>query len=175
MGSDRQHLALRAQAGSTGCELGVANGSLTQRFLDLAHFSEFHAVDKWDDHHSVHEYHHVKAKLKDYKELTIWRQEAKQWLKTIPDGSLGFVYIDCYAHTGQEEGSILTAAWPKLAGGGLFAGDDYDEKLWPRTSIAVNRFAESVGRSVNVYDDHLQDRNIKRSQYDNSPSWYFYK
>ena len=127
MERDRQHIALKAPAGSTGCELGVASGGLTVRFLDLGHFVEFHAVDKWDDAgHNIHEYDGVVDRLKDYEELTIWRQPAITWLEQIPDQSLGFVYIDCYAHTGQDEGSILQAAWPKLQVGGLFSGDDYD-------------------------------------------------
>ena len=168
MGSNREDIALLSQPGCAGAELGVAAGVLTCRLLDLHHFSEFHAVDRWIDHHNEQEYLRVVDKLKDYKELTIWRQEAKEWLKTIPDGSLGFVYIDCYAHTGQEDGAILEAAWPKLADGGLFSGDDYD-KCWP-TFERVNSFAESVGRSVSVWDDFPH-----HNPYDNHDSWFFHK
>ena len=174
MESDRQHIALEAPAGSTGCELGVARGGLTKRFLDLGHFSEFHAVDKWDDAHNLQEYEHVCEYLKDYEELTIWRLPATTWLKTIPDGSLGFVYIDCYAHTGQDNGEILKAAWPKLADGGLFSGDDYDKRKWPKTVSAVDRFAAEQRRNIRVYDKHLRS-NVDRSQYDNSPGWFFNK
>ena len=174
MENDRQHIALLSRPGCTGVELGVARGDLTRRFLDLGHFSEFHAVDKWNDQHSVQEYERVVEKLKDYEELTVWRAEVKQWLKTIPDGSFGFVYIDCYAHTGQDEGLILEAAWPKLAVGGLFSGDDYDKSAWPRTFERVNSFAESVGRHVSVYDDHLSN-DMDQSGFDGSPSWYFSK
>lgn len=175
MYSDRQHIALKAPQGSTGCELGVASGGLTKRFLDLGHFSEFHAVDKWDDAHNEQEYLRTVEYLKDFPEVMIWRLEAKEWLKTIPDGSLGFVYIDCYAHTGQDNGSIIKAAWPKLAIGGLFSGDDYDARKWPKTVRAVDDFAASQRRRVHVYDDHLNNRELARSQYDNSPSWYFHK
>lgn len=175
MERDRQHIALKAPAGSTGCELGVASGGLTVRFLDLGHFVEFHAVDKWDDAgHNIHEYDGVVDRLKDYEELTIWRQPAITWLEQIPDQSLGFVYIDCYAHTGQDEGSILQAAWPKLQVGGLFSGDDYDHVRWKQTVRVVNRFAKSVGRHVHVYDDHLKS-GAAGSQYDQSASWYWYK
>jgi hypothetical protein len=110
----------------------------------------------------------VKEELKDYEELTIWHMDVKEWLRTIPDGSLGFVYIDCYAHTGQEDGVILEAAWPKLADGGLFSGDDYDE-CWPTYEV-VQRFAKSVGRDVSVWDDFHH-----HNPYDNHDSWYFHK
>ena len=170
---DRQHIALKAPQGSTGCELGVASGGLTKRFLDLGHFSEFHAVDKWDDAHNEQEYLRVVKYLKGYEELTIWRLDAISWLQTIPDGSLGFIYVDCYAHTGQDDGSILEAAWPKLMPGGLFSGDDYDRKQWPRTFERVNEFGAKCGKSVSVYDEHLTNPNLKPSQYDRSPSWYF--
>lgn len=165
---NREEIALKAPRGCTGAELGVARGVLTKRILDLGHFSEFHAVDRWNDHHSILEHNHVVETLKDYKELTVWHMDVKEWLKTVPDGSLGFVYIDCYAHTGQEDGAILEAAWPKLAEGGLFSGDDYDE-CWPTYEV-VQRFAESVGRDVSVWDDFPH-----HNPYDNHDSWFFRK
>ena len=165
---NREDIALLAPKGTTGVELGVAKGALTKCILDLKHFSEFHAVDRWSDHHSILERDHVIETLKDYEELTVWHVEVKQWLKTIPDGSLGFVYIDCYAHTGQEDGAILEAAWPKLQDGGLFSGDDYDE-CWPTYEV-VQRFAESVGREVNVWNDFHHN-----NPYDNHDSWYFHR
>lgn len=169
MGINREDIALLSQPGCTGVELGVAAGGLTQRFLDLGHFSEFHAVDKWDDHHSIHEYYSVIEKLSDYKELTIWRCPVSTWLKTIPDGSLGFVYIDCYAHTGQDDGAILREAWPKLADGGLFSGDDYDGNF-PLTIRAVDGFAKSVERTVELHSG------FKRvNPYDTCDSWWMRK
>ena len=165
----REEIALLAPYGCVGAELGVANGDLTHRFLDLDHFSEFHAVDKWDDHHSIHEYHRVIERLADYEELQIWRQPASTWLSSIPDNTFGFIYIDCYAHTGQDDGAILRAAWPKLADGGVFSGDDYDT-AFPLTIRAVDRFAESVGHSVRKYTG------FRRSQpYDNHDSWFYVK
>lgn len=169
----REAIALLSPKGCAGAELGVAGGSLTKRFLDLGHFSEFHAVDKWDDAgHPKAQYDAVVEKLKDYEELTIWRTTAQQWLQTIPDGSLGFIYVDCYAHTGQDDGEILTLAWPKLAEGGLFSGDDYDRRNWPRTFQRVNEFANRVQRTINVYDNHVGH---EHGGMDKHAGWYFYK
>jgi len=167
---NREDIALFAPQGSVGCELGVASGALTCRFMDLDHFSAFHAVDKWDDHHDAKEYNATVERLKDYEELTIWRMEAAAFCTQIPDETLGFLYIDCYAHTGQDDGNILRAAWPKLAIGGIFSGDDYDGDTFPLTTRAVDEFAESVGHTVRIWSgfDH-------HGPYDNHNSWFFVK
>lgn len=175
-GVDRQHLALRAPQGSVGCELGVARGDLTERFMELEHFSHFHAVDRWsDDAHPEQEYNEVVERLQHHDQLSIHRADVIEWLNQQPDESLGFIYIDCYAHTGQDDGSILHAAWPKLAKGGLFSGDDYNKYRWPKTYEAVNRFAAHVGCPVEVSADHLITSGLLRNAYDGSPSWYFFK
>ncbi len=51
-----------------------------------------------------------------------------------------FIYIDGYAHTGQDNGTILKDWWPKLKSGGMFAGHDYC-KQFPKTIEEVNKFA----------------------------------
>lgn len=177
-GIGRQHLALKAKEGGVGCELGVAGGDLTQRIMELDHFSTFHAVDKWDDEfHTVEEYKLAKEKLKGYDKVQVHRADAIKWLEQQPDASLDFVYIDCYAHTGQDDGSIIEAAWPKMVPGGLFSGDDYNEYLYPETYHVVKRFAAEVGREINIFDDHLGAlvNRFGDDMYDVSPSWYFYK
>jgi hypothetical protein len=170
---DRQHLALMAPEGSIGAELGVAKGRLTLRIMQLNHFGAFHAVDKWNDHHNEAEYEGVVDLLAGFEKLDIHRMGAKEWLDTVPDSSLGFVYIDCYANNGQENGSILEAAWPKVIEGGLFAGDDYDVNY--QTNVrAVDAFAAEVDRKVCIYDDHIKN-GLTKSVFDRSKSWYFRK
>lgn len=169
----REEVALLAPKGSIGAELGVDTGQLTRRFANLGHFSTFNAVDKWDDHaHSIHQYEVVKRRLSDYEGVHVWRMTAQKWLEKIPDGTLGFIYIDCYAHTGQDDGSVLEAAWPKLVTGGVFSGDDYDKKFWPKTYSAVNKFANSVNRVVNVRDGHIAKAMVHM---DRHPTWWFRK
>lgn len=166
-----------APEGSIGAEIGVATGQLTQRFMELRHFSSFHAVDKWDDHHDMQEYESAVRLLEPYEsKLVIHRMEAKEWLSQIDDGILGFIYIDCYAKNGQEKGAILDAAWPKLAEGGLFAGDDYETR-YPVTVESVDRFAADHDKKVNVYDRHLNKLMAGecKSVWDRSQSWYIRK
>ena len=173
----REHIALMSPKGCVGVELGVALGTLADRFMRLNHFEAFHAVDKWDDDHDPNEYRDTVELLKKYDKCTVHRMEAKAWLETIEDGSLGFIYIDCYATTGQEDGAILTAAWPKLSYDGLFAGDDYLLAKYPRTVAAVDKFAKKHGIEVSVYDRHLDPlySQLPYPAYDRFPSWYLRK
>lgn len=169
----REEVALLSPKGSIGVELGVDTGQLSRRFIELGRFSHFHCVDKWDDHaHSEHQYAVVKERLSIYPEVSVWRCTAQKWLKTIPDESLGFIYIDCYAHTGQDGGSVLSAAWPKLQVGGIFSGDDYDRRMWPKTYSVVNKFAYEVGREINVRDEFCKSAKVRM---DRHPTWWWRK
>jgi hypothetical protein len=169
----RHEVALLAPKGCIGGEFGVDTGQLSERFLNLNHFSSFHCVDKWDDFaHSREQFLAVSKKLMKYPEARIWRMSAQEFASLIPDKMFGFIYIDCYAHTGQDGGEVLEALWPKLQDGGLFSGDDYDEHNWPKTYDAVNKFAEKYGRKIAVRDEFVIDANLKM---DGHPTWYFYK
>jgi len=75
---------------------------------------------------------------------------------------LDFVYVDGYAHTGQEGGRTLDQWWAKVRPGGIMAGHDYHEQ-WPLTVQAVNQFAARIGLAVHLTHE------------DEFPSWYFFK
>ena len=169
----RENVALLSPEGCVGVEVGVDTGALSRRFLDLDHFSIFHSVDKWDDHaHSEFQYHAVCRILNLYEESKVWRMTAQDFATTIPNESLGFIYIDCYAHTGQDDGGVLRSMWPKLQVGGVFAGDDYDEAKWPKTFSVVNDFAEKVDRQINIRDEFIAEST--RPQ-DSHATWWFRK
>ena len=169
----RHEIALLADWDCVGVEVGVDTGQLSERFLKLDHFSSFHSVDKWDDHaHSEKQYWAVAEKLMKYQRSHLWRMTAEKFASLCPDEMFGFVYIDCYAHTGQDGGAVLRAFWPKLKPGGIFSGDDYERRLWPKTFDAVNIFAASVGRDVSIYAEHVSTARIGQ---DKHPSWWFRK
>lgn len=171
--STRHRLALMAPEGSIGCECGVDTGQLSERFIQLNHFESFHCVDIWGDAaHPEPQYWAVCQKLMKYPEARIWRMTAQKFSELVPKEFFGFIYMDCYAHTGQDAGGVLEDMWECLQPGGLFAGDDYDEKQWPINFETVNKFAEKVGRKVEVFDEHLTQ---ERPVYDTYASWYFHK
>jgi hypothetical protein len=170
-GSTRHEIALLSPEGCIGAEIGVDTGQLSERFLKLDHFSSFHSVDKWDDReHSERQYWAVTEKLMSYPRSRVWRMTAQRWAKLVPDQMFGFIYIDCYAHTGQDKGEVLRELWPKLADGGIFSGDDYDQRVWPRTYQRVNEFAQRVGRECNVNDHFGGELRV-----DGHPSWWMRK
>lgn len=174
-GSNNRHeIALLAAKDSIGGEFGVDTGQLSARFLNLGHFSSFHCVDKWDDQaHPRDQYLAVCQKLMKYQEARIWRMTAQEFARLNQSVKFGFIYIDCYAHTGQNDGEVLDVLWPLLEDGGIFAGDDYDERAWPHTFGAVNRFAAaSVGRIVNIRDEHVAAASLPM---DKHPSWWIRK
>ena len=171
--SKRHEIALLAPRGSIGCEIGVDTGQLSERFLQLDHFSSLHSVDKWDDHaHSEKQYWAVTQKLMQYPKSRVWRMTAQQFARLTPDNMFGFIYIDCYAHTGQDGGEVLAALWPKLKDGGVFSGDDYDSKAWPLTVKAVDKFAASVNADINISSEFITDARVPM---DGHPSWWFFK
>ena len=172
--SSRHEIALLAPDGCVALEAGVDTGQFSERLWKTGRFSSLDAVDKWDDHaHSNDQYLAVCQKLMPYQEIRLWRMTAQHFSTMNPTEKYGFIYMDCYAHTGQDSGGVLDALWPLLAEGGIFAGDDYDSKQWPHTFAAANIFAESVGRTVHVFDQHCNDN--PRPVYDTYPSWWIRK
>lgn len=86
-------------------------------------------------------------------------------LDLFDDNYFDFVYIDGYAHTGEEGGKTLADSLPKVKIGGVIAGDDYHEK-WPLVKAAVNRFIDDTGFELMLTQTVEDD--VKFSNY---PSW----
>lgn len=86
------------------------------------------------------------------KRSMIVRDEFAIAVSRFPDGYFSLVYIDGYAHTGQQGGKTLADWWPKVASGGIFAGHDYSPR-YPLTVAAVKAFAARHHLAINVTDD----------------------
>jgi len=174
--SCRHEIALLAPKGCVGVECGVDTGQFSERLWNTGQFSAFHSVDKWDDiAHPETQYWAACEKLIPYEGIRVWHMTAQQFAKIAGYANLkfGFIYMDCYAHTGQDSGGVLEAMWPLLEDGGVFAGDDYDEKQWPDNYRLANEFAERVGKAIYQFDEHLGDSD--RPKYDTYPSWIIHK
>lgn len=169
----REEIALLAPKGCMGVELGVDTGQFSKRILDLDHLGILHSVDKWDDHgHSRFQYLAVSKLLLKYEKSKLWHMTAQEFSTLLPDASLGFIYIDCYAHTGQDDGAVLDCLWPKLKDGGIFSGDDYDEAIWPKTFAAVNRFADKHSFILHIRSDFIGKSVTRQDQH---PTWWIRK
>ena len=90
-------------------------------------------------------------------------------LDLFEDETFDFIYVDGYAHTGENEGQTLHDWWPKLKRGGMFTGDDYHED-WPKVVYHVNEFCRIKELNINIYDYKYKDE-----IYSKYPSWYVFK
>lgn len=131
---NRNELAARFFTG-TGVELGVAKGAFSRV---IAHYaSRLWAIDRWSDHHGLAEYKGTADRL--FGKCIPLRMTFDEAAPLFDDESLDFVYVDGYAHTGQDGGKTMDQWMPKLKPGGIMAGHDYHPK-WPKTQAAVDEF-----------------------------------
>ena len=84
-----------------------------------------------------------------------------EFVSDFSDKFFDFIYIDGFAHTGQEKGQTIRDWLPKIKPNGLICGHDYCDK-YPRTKHYVNLIAEENNFNVNVIGLN-----------DGHPSWYY--
>ncbi|MEL6608114.1 MAG: class I SAM-dependent methyltransferase [Pseudomonadota bacterium] len=147
--------------GLKGIELGVASGDFSRRLMDTELFSEFYGVDLYGDHHNTRQYLRALKRVGLGRGYQLLRCTFKDALALFPREYFDFVYVDGYAHTGEEEGRTFFQWYNKVKVGGMIAGHDYDEQ-WPLVRRAVNAFADEAGltimRTAPTKDQGPQDR-----------------
>lgn len=152
-----------------GIELGVAAGSFSKRMVDSGRFMRFWGVDSYSDSHDTGQYKTALAHIGIESPYTLLRMTFAQALDVFPDGFFDFIYIDGYAHTGEEGGRTMIDWYAKLRVGGIMAGDDYHAEKWPLVVWGVNHFVRQVGAPLHVTQNVLADA------YNQFPSWFFVK
>ena len=145
-------------------ELGVAAGAYSEIILRESKCDFLCSIDRYSDHHDIKEYAHAAKRLAMVGQgrCFLLRMTFEEALPLIADGSRDAIYIDGYAHTGQEGGQTLEDWWPKLRIGGIFAGHDY-HPAWPLTVKVVDEFAAKHGFQFKLTGED------QPGQY---PSWY---
>jgi len=168
----REDIVRLAGNNPVGIELGVAEGYFSNRVLASIPVYRWYCVDAWagDRGHNDAQYEKTKELLSKYKNVDILRMRFDEALGLFEDNFFDFIYIDGYAHTGQEDGKTLEDWWPKLKTGGIYSGDDYSPHKWPKNVDSINNFAKSVDKRVVVYE--FENKNNPWSRY---PSWYIRK
>lgn len=151
-----------------GIELGVAQGEFAERILKANHLREFHGVDKYNDHHDEREYLKTLKRLMVYKNYTLHKMSFDNALELFPDEYFDFIYIDGYAHTGQNNGKTLEDWYKKCKVGGIFSGDDYSSK-YQKTIDVVNNFVKLHNKELHIINCY------ENTTWSQNPTWYITK
>ena len=155
---------------NVGVELGVALGEYSFSAVKSKKFSLFIGVDSFElGHYGINEYKKALKKNNIFEtKYKIIKMNFDDALDLFDDNSIDFIYFDGFAHNGQLGGKTIIDWYSKVKIGGLVAGDDYDDN-WPLVKMVVN----DLVKQINV--DLFVTKIIKKNQYSEFPSWYFYK
>jgi hypothetical protein len=135
---------LSSATGNVGVELGVARGIFSERMIASGRFEIFYGIDYYCDHHDVEDYKSALRRVGLRGSYRLLRMSFDEAYDLFEDESLDFVYIDGYAHSGEEGGETIYKWAKKVKIGGVLAGDDYHPR-WPLVMRAVDRFAQDSG------------------------------
>lgn len=136
----RDYLVASAPRGSVCAEIGVHEGDLSRRILDIAEPKRLHLIDPWAKgeglfgKQAVHEQDVVEKRYEKVKEqfgkdieagrVRIHRELSSDAVTEFPDAYFDWVYVDgnhLYEFVKQD----LELYYPKVKAGGYVAGDDY--------------------------------------------------
>lgn len=137
----------------TGVEIGVQEGVYSGQLLTGWRGQRLISVDPWlaapseewvntdNVEQPAHEQRHATTvtRLAPFgPRSTIWRMTSEEASGDVPDRSLDFVYIDArHDYTSVLEDVSLW--YPKVRPGGLLAGHDYVDGLFPEGDFGVKR------------------------------------
>ena len=164
----RHDIIKLVQHNGIGIELGVARGEFAERILQSNHLREFHGVDKYDDHHDLREYEQTLKRLGHYKNYVLHHMTFNKALHLFPDKYFDFIYIDGYAHTGQDNGKTLYDWYSKCKTGGIFSGDDYCRE-YQKTVDSVDKFVKDYDLDLHIIDCS------ENTTWSRNPTWYTIK
>lgn len=152
-----------------GIELGVASGEFSKAILRSRKFKKVYGVDSYSDHHDSNEYVDTLKQIGLDENYVLIRARFDEAVDLFPDEYFDFIYIDGYAHTGQEGGETLEQWYPKLKKFGVFSGHDYHYD-WPLTMATVEDFVARHGLKLQITEEQNNFEN--KNTY---PSWYVEK
>ncbi len=169
--TQRGDVAKLLPAGGIGVELGVAAGGFSERILKLSKLDYLYSIDMWADRgHDINEYRAAFRKLDSFRaRSSMLRMRFDEALPLFPDAYFDFIYVDGYAHTGEDGGRTFRDWYPKLKPGGIFAGDDYHPQ-WPLTVAEVNKFI--AANNLKLYVINCTPEEDWASKY---PTWFAVK
>lgn len=148
-----------------GVELGVAEGVFSKRMVESGKFEHFVGIDMYADDHDVNQYKKALRSVGLFSDYKLLRMRFDEAIDLFENESIDFVYVDGYAHGGEEGGETIFEWFKKVKVGGVIAGDDYHPD-WPLVCEAVNEFAIQTGEDLFVTDKVEPD-----NPYCRYPTW----
>ena len=151
----------------TGVEIGVAGGNLSHYLLNRLPGLRLYMVDPWYEVSEDDCYRHSGSGMAAKKQvwwdamftrackvaelypargliMRLRSLDVADILVVEPD----FVFLDG-DHSEHSVHADLRAWWKKLKPGGLLSGHDYGRPRFPAVKPCVDKFAASIGKSVN--------------------------
>lgn len=168
----REDIALLLPENAVGIELGIAEGVLSERLLKHENIGFLYGVDMYagDRGHDVEQYKRALRRMAPFQgRYSLLHMRFDQALDLFADESLDFIYVDGYAHTGEEGGATFHDWWPKLKPGGLIAGDDY-ALAWPDVIANVDNFLKKY--ELKGYVIPFVEKDTLYCKY---PTWFAWK
>ncbi|MBN1794785.1 MAG: class I SAM-dependent methyltransferase [Candidatus Omnitrophica bacterium] len=181
--ASRRHLGIYASlCGLYGkaAEIGVSKGVFSEVLLRTGRFSRVYSIDPWAEHSLVvyndccntsqedqeAVYEEATRRLGAYEERNeILRMTSEEASCLFDDNALDFVYIDAN-HSYEACRRDLELWWPKVRTGGIFAGHDYVNGVFPTGTYGVKQAVdEFVSR-------HRQRLFVIPDEW---PTWYLMK
>ncbi len=159
------------ERGVEGAEIGVLMGRTSAAILGNMPEVFLHMVDSWEPHGQESDYvksgdptatmdkeQHDKAKGDAIKNTDAWSDRRKICHETsasaasqISDNSLDFVFIDA-DHSYSGVLADLKLWWPKVKGGGIVSGHDWENAKFPGFKVkeALAKFANDNELSFDI-------------------------
>lgn len=151
-----------------GIELGVAEAELSAALLSKGVLRKLYGVDRYygDRGHDAGQFDRALGNTARFgAAYTLMKMTFDEALDEFQDGFFDFVYIDGYAHTGQEQGRTIRTWYSKVRSGGVISGDDFSSHF-PLVMKEVRDFA----REENLVLSILPFRN-RTNWASHHPSW----
>jgi hypothetical protein len=149
-----------------GAELGVFEGSFSDIIIQSSKFKKLYLVDVFDgivysgdkngengkyvDMNNM--FFSLVETYKNKKEIAIIKSYSDQWLNTLIDDSLDFVYIDA-DHSYEGVSKDLALSFEKIKHEGIIAGHDYNTNWFPGVVKAVDEFVAAHNLTIHFTSD----------------------
>ncbi len=153
----------------TGIELGVAGGDYSAKMVASGKFKVFFGVDMYADTHDTEQYKAALTNVGIFQPYKLLRMKFDEALDLFPDNTFDFMYLDGYAGTGLEGGTVIRSWASKVKVGGILAGDDYHEDCH-LLQLIVDEFCKQ-----NDFELFITEGAFDNSAYGNYPSWAIIK